>query len=93
MVFNVTELESEIKDADIVVTGEGCLDRQTVMGKAPMRVAKLVKKYNAKVIAFAGSVTEEAMQSKKAKENLGAATEQVFRLIKTVSKLKVFNQN
>ena len=47
-------------DADIVVTGEGRLDEQTAMGKAPVGVAKRAKKYGAKVIAFAGSVTEGA---------------------------------
>ena len=34
-----------LKDADLVVTGEGRLDRQTAMGKAPIGVAKLAKKY------------------------------------------------
>ena len=47
-------------NADVVVTGEGRLDAQTVMGKAPVGVAALAKKYNAKVIAFAGSVAPEA---------------------------------
>ena len=49
-----------MKNADVVVTGEGRLDAQTVMGKAPVGVAALAKKYNAKVIAFAGSVAPEA---------------------------------
>ena len=43
-----------------MVTGEGCLDFQTAMGKVPVGVAKIAKNYNCKVIAFAGSVTEEA---------------------------------
>lgn len=51
-----TNLESHIKDADVVVTGEGCLDGQSVMGKAPVGVAKLAKKYNKKVIAFSGCI-------------------------------------
>ena len=54
------DLESELAGADIVVTGEGCLDAQTAMGKAPAGVARLAKKYGIKVIAFAGSVTKEA---------------------------------
>ncbi len=53
-------LEKDIKNADIVVTGEGRLDAQTVMGKAPIGVAKLAKKYGKKVIAFSGCVTEDA---------------------------------
>ena len=55
-----TRLEDYIKTADIVVTGEGRLDAQTVMGKAPAGVAALAKKYGKRVIAFAGCVTEEA---------------------------------
>ena len=50
-----------MKDADVVVTGEGRLDHQTAMGKAPVGVAKLGRKYGAKTIAFAGSVTKEAV--------------------------------
>ena len=53
-------LESNIKDSDIVITGEGRLDSQTAMGKAPMGVAHLGKKYGKKVIAFAGSVSDDA---------------------------------
>lgn len=44
----------------IVVTGEGRLDHQTAMGKAPVGVARLAKKHGAKVIAFAGAVTKDA---------------------------------
>ena len=60
IVLDETKLEEHIKDADIVVTGEGRLDHQTVMGKAPVGVASIAKKYNKKVIAFSGSVTEDA---------------------------------
>jgi len=61
LVMKETELESYIKDADIVVTGEGRLDGQSYMGKAPVGVAKLAKKYNKTVIAFSGCVTEDAI--------------------------------
>ena len=60
LILNAVGLEKELKDADVVVTGEGRLDFQTAMGKAPVGVAKRAKKYGAKVIAFAGSVTPEA---------------------------------
>ena len=55
-----TKLEEYIKTADIVVTGEGRMDGQTVMGKAPIGVAQIAKKYNKPVIAFSGCVTAEA---------------------------------
>ena len=60
IVFDETKLEDYIKEADIVITGEGRLDSQTIMGKAPIGVAKLAKKYEKKVIAFAGSVSNDA---------------------------------
>ena len=60
IVLDETKLEEYVKDADIVVTGEGRLDHQTVMGKAPVGVANIAKKYNKKVIAFSGSVAEDA---------------------------------
>lgn len=65
LILNTTGLEQELSDADVVVTGEGRLDFQTAMGKAPIGVAKLAKKHHAKVIAFAGSVTEEATACNK----------------------------
>ena len=54
-------MDDYVKDADIVVTGEVRLDGQTVMGKAPIGVAKTAKKYGKKVIAFSGSVTKDAI--------------------------------
>lgn len=60
IVLEETKLEEYVKDADIVVTGEGCLDGQSVMGKAPIGVAGLAKKHHKSVIAFAGCVTEDA---------------------------------
>ena len=61
IVLEETGLERYIKDTDIVITGEGRLDAQTVMGKAPIGVAGIAKKYDKKVIAFAGCVTEDAI--------------------------------
>lgn len=65
IVLEETHLENYIHDADLVITGEGCLDEQTAMGKAPIGVAKLAKKYNRPVIALAGCVTREATTCNK----------------------------
>ena len=56
-----TKLEDYIAASDIVVTGEGRLDGQTVLGKAPIGVAELAKKHGKKVIAFSGCVTDDAI--------------------------------
>ncbi len=60
IVLEEIKLEDDIKSADVVVTGEGRLDSQSVMGKAPIGVAKLAKKYGKKVIAFCGCATSDA---------------------------------
>ena len=60
IVLEETRLEDYVKDADIVVTGEGRLDGQTVMGKAPIGVAKTARKYGKPVLGFAGCVAKDA---------------------------------
>ena len=44
----------------LVITGEGRLDSQTAKGKAPVGVARIAKMYGKPVIAFAGSIREDA---------------------------------
>lgn len=61
LILDVIGFREDVKTADIVVTGEGRLDLQTAMGKAPVGVAKEAKKHGCKVLAFAGSVTKEAI--------------------------------
>lgn len=60
IILEAVGLEKELADADIVITGEGCLDMQTAMGKVPVGVARLAKKHHCKVLAFAGGVTDDA---------------------------------
>ena len=60
IILEETRLEEYIKKADIVITGEGRLDSQTAMGKAPIGVASLAKKYGKRVIAFSGCVADGA---------------------------------
>lgn len=63
LVMELVGLEERIKDADIAVTGEGRLDGQSSMGKAPVGVAALAKKYGKPVVALAGCVTEDAKEN------------------------------
>ena len=60
LVIEATGLGEKIKEADVVVTGEGRLDGQSAMGKAPVGVAKLAKKQGKLVIALAGSIGDGA---------------------------------
>ena len=60
LVIEQTHLEEKIQKADLVITGEGRLDGQSCMGKAPVGVATCAKRYQKPVIAFAGAVTDDA---------------------------------
>ena len=54
IVNELTGIESFIKDSDIVITGEGRMDSQTVNGKAPYKILLLAKKYKKPVIGITG---------------------------------------
>lgn len=58
VVKHTVQLEEKMKDVNLVITGEGRIDRQTQFGKTPHGVAMLAKKYNLPVIAFAGTLGE-----------------------------------
>lgn len=66
IILNETCLSDYIKEADICITGEGRLDGQTVMGKAPIGVARIAKQYNKPVIAFSGCVSRDAVKCNQA---------------------------
>lgn len=58
LVMQVTGVEEELKEADLFLTGEGRIDTQTAMGKAPMAAAQKAKEINpnCRVLTFAGQV-------------------------------------
>ena len=60
IVLEETHLADFVRDADVVVTGEGKMDAQTCMGKAPVGVATIAKQFGKPVVAFAGVVTPDA---------------------------------
>ncbi|WP_159567612.1 glycerate kinase [Budvicia diplopodorum] len=60
LVLELLEAESLIRNADLVITGEGKLDKQSSFGKAPVGVANLAAAYNKPVIALAGALGEGA---------------------------------
>ncbi|MFI3169559.1 MAG: glycerate kinase [Faecalibacterium sp.] len=60
LILEAMKLEAQMDAVDYVITGEGRLDQQTSMGKAPVGVAQLAKKHGATVVAIAGCVTDDA---------------------------------
>ncbi len=60
IIIEIVKLEQNIKEADLVITGEGKIDSQTIYGKAPVGVAKIAKKYNVPVVAVAAIIEEDS---------------------------------
>lgn len=52
-------LEALVKDASLVITGEGRIDSQSINGKVPIGVARVAKRHNKPVIAIGGSLTQD----------------------------------
>jgi glycerate 2-kinase len=59
IILEAVNFEDVVKDADIVITGEGRIDSQTIYGKTPIGVAKAAKKYDVPVIGLAGSLSQD----------------------------------
>lgn len=60
IVMEVMGLEKKILDADLIITGEGKMDEQTIYGKTPYGVAKLARKHKKEVIGICGMLGEGA---------------------------------
>ncbi|MGX6978749.1 glycerate kinase [Vagococcus elongatus] len=56
LIAHYSALEEEIRTADLVITGEGKIDSQSLQGKVPIGIGQIAKKYQLPVIAFVGSV-------------------------------------
>lgn len=89
IVVDYTELKDKVKDADVVVTGEGQIDFQTKFGKTPIGVAKATKAVNpdATVIAVAGSIGE------KISELYPLGIDAIFTCVPGVEELSTAIQN
>ena len=60
IVIEATDLSNILKDADLVITGEGKIDGQTIYGKTPIGVAKMAKKYGVPVVGIAGNISKDS---------------------------------
>lgn len=56
VIMELTKFEEKIKDATLIVTGEGATDYQTLYGKVPFGIAKVAVKYNKPVICISGTL-------------------------------------
>ncbi|XJS11083.1 glycerate kinase [Aerococcaceae bacterium WGS1372] len=58
-VLELIDLKSKVEQVELVITGEGSMDAQSLYGKAPIGIAKIAKKYHKPVIAIVGSVGDD----------------------------------
>ncbi len=65
LIFEKIHLEDRIQEADLVITGEGRVDEQTLMNKAPYGVVKLAHKHGKPCIILAGTITEKGKRLSK----------------------------
>ena len=59
IVLDNLKLAEQVKDADLVITGEGRMDAQSILGKTPIGVARKAKQFNKPVIAIVGCLRED----------------------------------
>ena len=59
IVLDNLKLADQVKDADLVITGEGRMDAQSILGKTPIGVARTAKQFNRPVIAIVGCLRED----------------------------------
>ncbi len=63
MVAETIGLEEKVRDADVIITGEGRLDLQTLEGKAPAGVAQLARRHAKRVYAIVGQTGPDSRAS------------------------------
>lgn len=59
LILEKADFDTAIKDADLIITGEGRMDAQTSMGKAPYGILRAARKYGIPVIAVTGEVSHD----------------------------------
>ena len=64
-IIRTTHLEEKIKQADLIITGEGKIDQQTLAGKVVMEIGRLGLKYNKRVVAIAGKCELRSIELQK----------------------------
>jgi glycerate kinase len=67
LVAETTDLEAAVRIADLVITGEGCVDAQTLHGKGPAGVADMARRLGKPVVAIGGIVDESVRAALDAK--------------------------
>ncbi|WP_347298086.1 glycerate kinase [Dolosigranulum savutiense] len=59
LIVDILNLKEKIQEADLVITGEGGINHQTVYGKTPIAVSMVAQQYNVPTIAIAGCLKDD----------------------------------
>ena len=91
------DLDKKISEVDLLITGEGKLDKQSYMGKAPIELARIAKNYNKKVVFLAGSIIDEELHQLSLEENklvdASFSIQRKFTDLETAMKKEVTKKN
>jgi len=100
IVLETLNFADAVKDADLVITGEGRLDFQTIKGKTPIGVAKAAKEFNIPVIALAGilqdghqNIYENGIDAAFSILNEITSLEDALNQAQTIQRLKITARN
>ena len=66
IVFDTLDIHTHIMNNDLIITGEGRIDAQTLMGKGPGEIAKLARRNNKPCLGIAAAITEDAYEANEA---------------------------
>ena len=61
LLLDTIHFDNLLQDADLVITGEGSADRQTLMGKLPFGILQRAQKHNVPVMLIAGRIADEQL--------------------------------
>ena len=92
LVLDLCQFNSKIEDADLIITGEGRMDRQSLMGKIPGKILEAGKRKGIPVIAFAGSIADKEILESVGFKGL-FATKPDFMPLKEAMKPDIAIQN
>ncbi|TYP56169.1 glycerate kinase [Thermosediminibacter litoriperuensis] len=62
IIMDITHFSDRVSKADLIITGEGCTDYQTLFGKVPFGIGQVAKRFNKPVICISGSLGENYEQ-------------------------------
>ncbi len=68
LINNLNRVEEKVKEADIVITGEGKFDSQSLHGKGPMSIINLGLKYDKRIIVICGSTENDIYTNSQVKD-------------------------